>query len=209
MAGAYLEWWSAGLALGGLAMAQWLLDRRTIGVSGYVQRSLQAVLHPQLARDEERVLRADPQSLEAAMRAAMEEEEQDGCSSPPVAAPPATTTTTGARAAPPRARPVSGRAAVFYVVAMTFGAAIAAAQRGGWSLRTSLGPSYEAQWGEFWWLALLIGGVLVGLGTRMAGGCTSGHGLSGCSRFQVGSLAATATFMAMAVATTFALRGFA
>ena len=46
---------------------------------------------------------------------------------------------------------------------------------------------------------LLGGGVLVGFGTRMAGGCTSGHGLSGCSRLQPGSLVATATFLGTAI----------
>jgi uncharacterized membrane protein YedE/YeeE len=56
-------------------------------------------------------------------------------------------------------------------------------------------------------LALFGGGIVVGFGTRMAGGCTSGHGLSGCSRLQIGSLASTATFMAAAVAMTFLLRG--
>ena len=46
---------------------------------------------------------------------------------------------------------------------------------------------------------LLAGGTLVGFGTRMAGGCTSGHGLCGVSRLQSGSLAATATFFGVGV----------
>jgi hypothetical protein len=48
--------------------------------------------------------------------------------------------------------------------------------------------------GWSWPLWLLGGGVLVGFGTRMAGGCTSGHGLCGVSRWQKGSLVATACF---------------
>jgi uncharacterized membrane protein YedE/YeeE len=54
-------------------------------------------------------------------------------------------------------------------------------------------------------LVLLGGGVLVGFGTRMAGGCTSGHGLCGVSRFQPGSLLATAAFFASGVAVSFLL----
>jgi uncharacterized membrane protein YedE/YeeE len=98
-----------------------------------------------------------------------------------------------------------------YVAAMVLGSGIAAVQRGDWSIRTSLGASFEALWGNglLAVLALFGGGILVGIGTRMAGGCTSGHGLSGCSRFQIGSLASTATFMAAAVAMTFLLRGLA
>ena len=46
---------------------------------------------------------------------------------------------------------------------------------------------------------LLFGGVLVGFGTRMAGGCTSGHGLCGLSRLQPGSLLATCAFFGAGV----------
>jgi uncharacterized protein len=41
---------------------------------------------------------------------------------------------------------------------------------------------------------MLVGGVLVGFGTRMAGGCTMGHGLCGLSRLQPGSLVSTLAF---------------
>jgi len=43
--------------------------------------------------------------------------------------------------------------------------------------------------------ALIVAGVLVGVGTRMGSGCTSGHGICGLSRFSPRSLAATAGFM--------------
>jgi hypothetical protein len=52
---------------------------------------------------------------------------------------------------------------------------------------------------------LFAGGILVGAGTRMAGGCTSGHGLCGVSQFQPGSLLATASFFGAGVALSFAL----
>jgi len=48
---------------------------------------------------------------------------------------------------------------------------------------------------------LILGGVLVGFGTRMAGGCTSGHGLVGSSLFQKASLLSTAAFFGAGVAT--------
>lgn len=44
-----------------------------------------------------------------------------------------------------------------------------------------------------------LGGVLVGVGTRMATGCTSGHGLCGVARLQRGSLLATVTFFGAGV----------
>lgn len=52
----------------------------------------------------------------------------------------------------------------------------------------------------------VIAGVLVGLGSRMGSGCTSGHGICGISRVSQRSFAATATFMATGIATVFVLR---
>jgi uncharacterized protein len=55
-------------------------------------------------------------------------------------------------------------------------------------------------------LRLLAGGFLVGLGTRMANGCTSGHGVCGLARFSPRSLAAVMTFMLAGFATVFVWR---
>ena len=54
--------------------------------------------------------------------------------------------------------------------------------------------------------ALLVAGLLVGFGTRMGNGCTSGHGVCGLGRLSMRSLAAVVTFMATAIATTFLVR---
>ncbi|MDR5785008.1 MULTISPECIES: YeeE/YedE family protein [unclassified Caballeronia] len=59
----------------------------------------------------------------------------------------------------------------------------------------------EAGWG-----AILAAGFLVGIGTRYASGCTSGHGVCGLSRGSVRSLAATATFMLAGIVTVFVER---
>lgn len=53
---------------------------------------------------------------------------------------------------------------------------------------------------------LVVAGLLVGLGTRYASGCTSGHGVCGLSRGSPRSLAATAAFMAAGFLTVYALR---
>lgn len=53
---------------------------------------------------------------------------------------------------------------------------------------------------------LLLAGLLVGYGTSMAGGCTSGHGVCGIARLSARSLVATGVFMAAAVATTYLVR---
>ena len=53
---------------------------------------------------------------------------------------------------------------------------------------------------------LLAAGFLVGFGTRLGSGCTSGHGVCGLGRLSRRSLAAVATFMGFAMATTFIVR---
>jgi uncharacterized protein len=53
---------------------------------------------------------------------------------------------------------------------------------------------------------LIVGGLLVGFGTRLGSGCTSGHGVCGLSRLSRRSMFATALFMASGFATVAALR---
>lgn len=53
---------------------------------------------------------------------------------------------------------------------------------------------------------LIFAGLLVGFGTRLGNGCTSGHGVCGMARLSPRSIAATLTFMAAGFATVFAAR---
>jgi uncharacterized membrane protein YedE/YeeE len=50
-------------------------------------------------------------------------------------------------------------------------------------------------------ILLTVAGLLVGIGTRISGGCTSGHGISGIGRFSLRSIIATITFMVVGVLT--------
>ena len=56
------------------------------------------------------------------------------------------------------------------------------------------------------WTLIAAGGLLVGFGTRLAGGCTSGHGVCGIARLSPRSIVATGVFMAAAVATVAVMR---
>ena len=55
-------------------------------------------------------------------------------------------------------------------------------------------------------VALIVAGLLVGVGTRYGSGCTSGHGVCGLSRLSPRSLAATHSFMGAGFATVFVIR---
>ena len=62
-------------------------------------------------------------------------------------------------------------------------------------------PQIDAGYG-----ALILAGLLVGVGTRYGSGCTSGHGVCGLSRLSPRSLVATAAFMTSGFATVFVIR---
>lgn len=56
------------------------------------------------------------------------------------------------------------------------------------------------------WPSIVLAGLLVGFGTRLGSGCTSGHGICGLGRLSPRSLAATTTFMLAGFATVYVLR---
>ncbi len=55
-------------------------------------------------------------------------------------------------------------------------------------------------------MVLIFAGLLVGGGTALGGGCTSGHGICGISRLSARSITATVTFVAMGMLTVFVMR---
>lgn len=85
--------------------------------------------------------------------------------------------------------------AIAFVLGLPLGALIIALMTGG--IETRFPPS-------IW--PLVIGGLLVGFGTRLGSGCTSGHGVCGLSRLSPRSMLATALFMASGFATVGLLR---
>ena len=94
---------------------------------------------------------------------------------------------------------------VLFLVTMFVGSYIAMITTVGdfsWSLELSpLHNKIFENDGEAW-VALLFGGMMVGFGTQMAGGCTSGHGLSGSAQLIPASLLSTAIFFGSATLLT-------
>ena len=108
----------------------------------------------------------------------------------------------------PRRSGVHGRvlacASAVFLAGLLFSGFVSAALSGGWEatwdagMRDSvLGLSLEA---KIAWM--FVGGLFIGFGTRLAGGCTSGHGIFGVSLLEKSSLLATAAFMAAGMART-------
>jgi uncharacterized membrane protein YedE/YeeE len=91
-----------------------------------------------------------------------------------------------------------------FVVGLVGGGALSALLAGGWEPTMALGLFDERiGWGPAGKLAwMFVAGLFIGFGTRLAGGCTSGHGIFGLSNFEWPSLVTTLSFMAAGVATT-------
>ncbi|MBP1882196.1 YeeE/YedE family protein [Sinorhizobium mexicanum] len=93
-------------------------------------------------------------------------------------------------------QPVAGGA---FVVGLAFGPVLFRLLSGQWP-EVTLTAS---------WPILVIGGFLVGFGSRLGSGCTSGHGVVGLARLSKRSIMAVATFMSAAILTVYVMGFFA
>jgi uncharacterized membrane protein YedE/YeeE len=84
------------------------------------------------------------------------------------------------------------------------GGFLSAVFTGGWEPTWALGMFDQeiglGTFGKLMWM--FTGGLLIGFGTRLGGGCTSGHGIFGLSNFELPSLVTTISFMAGGIVTT-------
>jgi uncharacterized membrane protein YedE/YeeE len=104
-----------------------------------------------------------------------------------------------------RAAVMSGRAWRLPLLAgLVLGGFLSAVLGGGWEptwalgvfdRAVGLGPAGKVAW-------MFVGGLLIGFGTRLAGGCTSGHGIFGLANFELPSLLSTICFMGGGIVTT-------
>ncbi|SCE98277.1 hypothetical protein GA0074695_2659 [Micromonospora viridifaciens] len=211
----YWPWWAgaAGLALTTINYA--VTTDRSFGVSGAWDR----VLHWRAERRVERVNAqfADERVLAEALTAATTGQFGAGSAAPAARpAPHGDARTQGQDVRPPAAAsssmasllpaPLVSQAAL--LLSVLIGGWVAAVTTGRFQLRLDMGDAFGelvtdnpiAMIG-----ALFVGGVLVGFGTRLAGGCSSGHGLNGCGRLQPVSIVATAVFFGTGVLVSFLL----
>jgi uncharacterized protein len=192
---AHWPWWLGGPALAAAVLGHVLATGRAPGVSGIFRRLAfwRSELAAERARDE---LARDDGAMEQALLLATAEEAGLDPSTVP-AAPLAE----GAPApAPEAAPPLLGQA--IFLGAIAAGGWLAHRLGGGAAGAAAASPAIPGARGAWLWLAMAAGGLLVGLGTVLAGGCATGHGLSGCARLRPASLLATASFLGAALAST-------
>ncbi|MFF8991971.1 YeeE/YedE family protein [Streptomyces sp. NPDC014983] len=211
----YWPWWAGAVGLALVTVNYTLVTDRSFGVSSAWDRVLHWRRERRLERMDEEF--ADEQALVEALAAATAEHFGTGTGpspvprisdgkSRPVEADAGPATCDGPASTSLRPVPLVTQAAL--LLSVFVGGFIAAVTSGRFHLRYDMGPGFRnlVTADPATMIALLFaGGVLVGFGTRLAGGCTSGHGLSGCGRLRPVSIVATAVFFGTAVAVSFLL----
>lgn len=193
----YWSWWQGGLALGGITILFRLLLQRPLGVSGS-WRMLAGSFQEIKTEQEAGRLAQDTHAMHGALFQATLEQFGEKAAQELIASTPA-----GERDIYPKQVPVKpGQHAVFLLC--IFLGALASAWLGGnlsidFELSETLTRLSDGLASS--WVTLLLGGMMVGMGTQMAAGCTSGHGLSGCAQLSTPSLLATLIFFSSAVLT--------
>jgi hypothetical protein len=203
----YWPFWFGAPALASLVVVMWMIERRSLGVSG----SIAAVLRKESNLD--RAFRSKAETDEdaladAMLRATLEEFGEEAMEA--YADEMAADESDDGNAPAPRV-PLPYSVHFSFLLMVVAGGALASLASGSLRYETTLGPVHEALTGGgvLSLVALVVGGFFVGFGTRMSGGCTTGHGLSGCSRFVPSSLLSTACFFGTAVAVSLLLKGLA
>lgn len=203
----YWSWWQSALALSAITLGFWWALKRPLGVSGSWARVVM-FRNDSLINRAEAPFRNNPQLLEdALMRATIEEFGEEAVQE-------VLARRAGVTNEPPPVLDNSMPSRTPWTAHLTFllmlvgGGLLAAAFNGRLRLSFDFGEPYAQLFGTgiAAWMMLFVGGVMVGFGTQMAGGCTSGHALSGTPRLVPASLLATAVFFTAAVVVSILVR---
>ncbi len=211
----FWPFWIVAPALAGLTVGFWIVLRRPLGVAGVLARFSR--VREEVAFDRgAAVLQAEQAALEAAMAEMTAEAfgplAATGTDGPATSAPATATEWPAPMPEAPAAPHIricapTPRLAVHatFLVSLAAGGLLVSLARG--TFGAGMGSAFAAHLGTGAGslAALAAGGVLVGFGTSLCGGCSAGHGLTGCGRLMPGSLVATVVFFASAIATSIVL----
>jgi uncharacterized membrane protein YedE/YeeE len=188
-------WWLGAIGFAAVAVLHLVVLRRPLGVSGL----LRTAISPTRRREERDADDIDDDDLQRAL----EEATRRAFAGTPL---PVVTDSHATTAVAPAPLPWSR--AVLFLGGIGVGGALAALLQGDGTIEVLPHGLYQRVFGGNGGgvvsvvgpvVALTVGGVLVGFGTAMGGGCTSGHGLVGVARLQVPSLVATACFFGVGI----------
>ena len=196
----FIPWWMTAISLALITLGFFLLSRKTLGVSGSWTRVIQW-------RDDKLISQAEapffnqPELFKDALMSAtithfgekkvtqfLEKRHVDKAVEAP-------------QKVPKTATRNHWSVHFVFLLALVIGGFIGAYIRGDQGIQMDLGEIHNGLFGTGFalFITLFVGGILVGFGTQLGGGCTSGHGLSGVSRLVPASLIATGAFFGAAI----------
>jgi uncharacterized membrane protein YedE/YeeE len=196
----YLPWWLTAISLAFITLGFYYTINRTLGVSGSWTRVVQWKNDKALDEAEASFVK-QPKLFEDALMAATIQEfgeaavtqfmESRSKHKPPAEEQKPVITS----------RRVHWTVHLVFLFALVLGGSIGAVIKGNIGFQMDLGSVHTDLFGKGFAIimTLFIGGALVGFGTQLSGGCTSGHGLSGVSRLVPASLIATMSFFGAAI----------
>jgi len=204
----YWTWWIGAIALGFFTVFYSLFTGKPLGVSGswlsIARRKDDAILKASIE-----TLARDPNEIKDELMAMTmaefgEDFAQDEFSTDTTKQNEFDSSTVKITAAGAKLDFTPWTVHAFFLGSMFLGSYLASLSTGEYSLSLELSAMHARIFentGEAW-IALFFGGMMVGFGTQMAGGCTSGHGLSGCAQLIPASLMSTAVFFGSGTALT-------
>ncbi|MBK6574739.1 MAG: hypothetical protein IPG17_00765 [Sandaracinaceae bacterium] len=204
----YWPAWLSGLALALVALTHWLAVRRMLAVSGRFTHLVNRLREGPPVEGEDDAM-SEAELLAAVQAMALAEFGAEAINAAEAAEASAAPEALDAIAEPTASagpQPLWLHAA--FLAALLVGGVLSALAAGGLTVDSGLASAgFEATFGSGApsYAVLLLGGVLIGWGTRMSGGCTSGHGLCGVSRAQPGSFVATCAFFGTGIVVSFLL----
>jgi hypothetical protein len=212
----YWPWWAGAAGLALVTINYTLITDRSLGVSSAWDRVVHWRTERKLERQEAQF--ADERALVDVLRAATVAHFGASPAGSTLPADPASgdaqtpgrdvKPVAGGRAPITSLRPAPLVTQAALLVSIFLGGLVAAVVSGRFQVRLNMGGGFGnlvTNDSTTMIIVLFAGGILVGFGTRLAGGCSSGHGLSGCGRLRPVSLLATAVFFGTAVLVSFLL----
>ena len=206
----YLPWWATAISLAVITLGFYFANNKTLGVSGSWTRVVQWKNDKALDEASASFVKR-PKLFEDALMAAtiadfgqdevtrfLESRHQPGQA-------PAVDRVQGPEVI---AKRIHWTVHLVFLCALILGGVIGAMIRGDIGIQMNMGSVHAELFGTgfAFFITMFVGGALVGFGTQLAGGCTSGHGLSGVSRLVPASLIATMTCFGAAIIFSMAIQ---
>jgi len=196
----YLPWWITAISLTFITLGFYFANNRTLGVSGSWTRVVQWRSDKDLDEANSDFVKKPKLFEDALMAATIEEFGKDEVIRF-LESRHQHKLKTDKQAPVTVAKRVHWTVHLIFLCALILGGFIGAMIRGDISIQMDMGSVHTDLFGQGFaiLMTLFIGGALVGFGTQLAGGCTSGHGLSGVSRLVPASIIATMSFFGAAI----------